>query len=664
MIKKIIPVVFLLMVSAGAYQAYQFFAPKPEWHDAIAAAPDQQAESHVSCSHYNASKNAYFGDLHVHTALSWDGVGRGMLTSADDAYRFARGEEIKLPPYAADGEGTRAVKLDRPLDFAAVTDHAESIGEVYLCLTPASPAYDSDLCRRVRGEKKGGLLGKFDSPMMLIKRSARSTAFCGDNLETCREATVNAWLSMQEAADRWYDRSEDCRFTTFNGYEHSFAPKMNRAHRNVIFRNEVVPELPVSAHDEAEAVALWRRLKKLCLDTDGDCDVLTIPHNPNHSAGTMFPSSDPATPLSERQERARLSAALEPLVEMMQIKGESECRNGLSGVVGAPDEFCSFEKYSPPDFTDCEDGTGMGFSLGYGCVARTDFARYAVAAGLAEKQQLGVNPYKLGFIGSTDTHNGSPGDVEENNFVGSRGLKDNSPQKRLKQSNLRINPGGLVGVWATENTRDAIFDSMRQREVFATSGPRMTVRFFASWEGFASSDREDALPWCEQTDAIATAYRNGVAMGGELEKPAGREQSPFFAIQAQRDPGTVTQPGGLLQRLQIVKVIALANGAYKQQVYEVAGDPDSKAGVDTGSCKPYGEGMDTLCTVWQDPDFDAEQSAAYYARVIENPSCRWNHFACLENQDPQIARMCADSKAPKTVQERAWSSPIWYSSKP
>ena len=411
----------------------------------------------------------------------------------------------------------------------------------------------------------------------------------------------------------------------------------------------------MSAIDENAPEGLWRRLKELCLDTDGDCDALAIPHNPNHSSGRMFPPSDPSEPLEARRARAELAAQMEPIVEMMQIKGESECRNGLWGVTGAPDEFCDLEKYSAPGAKDCEGGTGIGYSFGRGCVSRTNFARYAIAEGMAQERELGVNPYRLGFIGSTDTHNGIPGDVEERNWAGSTGLIDAKVENRLKQR-IQRNPGGLVGVWAEENSREALFDAMRRREVFATSGTRMTMRFFAGWDDFASAG-ETGQDWCDRPDALQAGYKEGVPMGEVLSGKSG--QSPFFAISAQRDPGTPEFPGGLLQRVQVIKVTAQDDGNFHQEVFDVAGGPND-ASVDLDNCRPHGAGADQLCAVWQDPGFDAAQSSAYYVRVIENPSCRWTQWTCLSLPKEERPAACQDPDEPRTTQERAWSSPIWY----
>ena len=336
---------------------------------------------------------------------------------------------------------------------------------------------------------------------------------------------------------------------------------------------------------------------------------------------------------------------------MMQIKGESECRNGFPGVVGGPDEFCNFEKVrdmGDPDLEPCTE-PGRGALLGFGCTDRADFARYALVKGLEEKARIGVNPFSFGFIGSTDSHTSTPGAVmewEPHQKFGQT-LTD-----KLTAGGLGVffNPGGLAGVWAEANERDAIFDAMKRRETFATSGPRIMPRLFGGWEL-----PEDA---CEG-DLVAVGDAHGVPMGGELgPRPTGA-QAPRFAVSALRDPGTLEHPGGLLQRIQIVKGWVGDDGAWHQAVHDVAGGANG-ASVDLTTCQPQGTGADTFCSVWQDPDFDASRDAVYYARVLENPSCRWSTIQCLTIPEAERPDGCTHPGIEKTIQERAWTSPIWY----
>jgi hypothetical protein len=337
------------------------------------------------------------------------------------------------------------------------------------------------------------------------------------------------------------------------------------------------------------------------------------------------------------------------LVEVTQHKGDSECRAGA-------DPLCGFEK------------------LPYAKVAQSvspwlweppgplSFVREALGEGLVQQARLGANPFKLGIVGSTDTHLGTPGLVDEDAFVGHAAGQSTS---RLAVPPLpddpRYNPGGLAAVWAEENSRDALFDAMRRREAFGTSGPRISLRFFG---GFG-------LPadLCESPDLVARGYASGVPMGGDLPTPDGvaMREGPDFVVHALRDPGAAGSPGTPLQRIQIVKLWEEGGRAH-EAVHEVAGNPESGAGVDLASCTPTGAGFDALCATWRDPGFDPAHHALYYARVVENPSCRWTAFACnargVDCADaasvPRGLEACCDPEIPRTLQERAWTSPIWY----
>jgi hypothetical protein len=341
---------------------------------------------------------------------------------------------------------------------------------------------------------------------------------------------------------------------------------------------------------------------------------------------------------------------------MMQIKGESECRAGLVGVTGDVDENCGFEKIralSQPE--DCGDATGSGAMRGNGCVSRFDYARTALIEGLRDQARLGVNPLRLGFIGSTDGHRGAPGDVSERAPIAAAGAGLWTPQARLGPERIfagataaHRNPGGLAGIWAEENTRESLFDAMRRRETFATSGPRIRPRFFGG-----SDIASDA---CERTDPVAHADGAGVPMGGDLSG----EAVPRFLVSATADPGTADEPGGLLQRIQIVKGWVGADGQLHQRIVDVAGNANNGASVDLDSCEPRGPGARELCGTWRDPEFDPATSAVYYARVLENPSCRWHWRDCLALPAGERPQACSDPSLAPSIQERAWTSPIWY----
>jgi hypothetical protein len=634
-----------------------------EWSPpgAPARAAPAPAAPREPCAHRSALRNAYFGDLHVHTALSMDASMRGALATPDDAYRFARGEPLELAPASAGGP-RRMAQLERPLDFAAVTDHAEWLGEVSLCTRWDSPLYDSRPCRVFRGEADPAAAGLRGMAARMSEIGGRPEAVCGPDAVRCRSELASVWQETVAAAQRWYDTSSACRFTTFAAWEYSASPQASKVHRNVILRSEIVPELPISWLDEPSAEGLWRKLRERCNDTASGCEALAIPHNPNLSNGRTFALPYRDAPLDEQRERAALRAQLEPLVEMMQTKGESECRRGMFDVVGDPDELCDFEKVrglgdAAP--ADCREGTGAGALLGRGCESRLDFARYALIEGLREEARIGINPFRFGLIGSTDTHNGTPGDVAERSYQGANATGDGSLAARLAgnpggtqvRSALR-NPGGLMGVWAEENSRDALFDAMKRRETFATSGPRIAARFFGGWSYDAGL--------CERSDLVEQGYASGVPMGGVLGPRPQGGAAPVFVVSALRHPGTASAPGGLLQRIQIIKGWAGDDGRFRQRVYDVAGDARNGADIDHGRCEPRGRGAEALCAVWRDAEFDAGRAAVYYARIVENPSCRWNAIQCAALPAQQRPAGCSDPTIPKVIQERAWTSPIWY----
>jgi len=602
-------------------------------------------------------------------ASIWD-----VRTSPDAAYRFAQGETLDLPPYDAEGRAARRIRLERPLDFAAVTDHAEFLGPVSLCTRKGSPSYATPGCRAFRGEallqdspfgavgvRMRGLYPP-DRGQDLIESGEFSEEICGEQGLRCQVERRSVWQEIQAAAERHSDRSEACRFTAFKAFEYSATPQLSKVHRNVIFRNAVVPEQPISWVDEPQAVGLWRALRSRCLEAGTGCDALAIPHNSNLSNGLMFSIGTRGETLADQVAEAELRAALEPLVEIMQIKGDSECKNGMYDVLGEADELCDFEKIrglaNGPE--DCREGTGYGALAGRGCESRLDFVRYALVEGLREAERIGVNPYRVGFVASTDAHNANPGDVEERSYDGWMGTADAAPEQRLSPGGLlgplSANPGGLVGIWAEENSRDRLFDAMQRRETFGTSGPRIVPRFFGGF-GFEAD-------LCGDPDLVAKAYAAGVPMGAELPaRPVGGG-APVFVVSALRDPGTPSQPGGLLQRIQIVKVWADATGHFHQAVHDVAGSPGNGAGVDPDTCRPSGPGHDSLCRVWADPTFDPGRRAAYYARVVENPSCRWSARECAALPAARRPAGCSDPAVPKVIQERAWTSPIWYEPSP
>lgn len=617
----------------------------------IATAPRLTREP---CRDRDPQRRALFGDLHVHTSYSMDAFLFDTRSTPRDAYRFAQGETIAIAPLDAEGKSTRPQKIDRPLDFAAVTDHAENIANVALCTRPESPVFSSESCRVYRGENVEERPTSFLDLVRFVKRrslASLSDEVCGEDGRRCRDAIDAPWQDIQTAAESFYDRSEECAFTTFVAYEYSLSPEMSKVHRNIVFKSEITLPRPIHALDEPEPLVMLRRLRDECVDGIDGCDVISIPHNSNLSDGRMFRTEYPGTTNRIEEVRsARLRAEMEPVVEIMQIKGDSECRNGLSGVNGV-DELCNFEKMRGMTSTaipDCEGEIGSGALIGKGCVDRNDFARYALIAGLAEEERLGVNPFQFGFGASTDEHDGTMGNVGE--WTDAAG-------EDASASRTNTNPGGLFGVYAEENSRVSIFDALARRETFGTSGPRIEPRFYGGWDLDADL--------CDRPDTIARADAEGEPMGGLLSNrgilPG---DAPHFLVSALKDTGTPEHPGGQLERIQIVKGWVGENGVYEQRVYDVAGSVAQSSALDLDTCEPSGAGSDSLCSIWTDPEFDRDKRAVYYSRVLEMPSCRWTRLLCLQLDTSERPSSCEDPLLPQSIRERAWTSPIWYSPAP
>jgi hypothetical protein len=648
--------VLLLVVACGTK------LPPESVFDVVDYRADKHKVERPRCNHYKAERSAFFGDLHVHTSLSSDAYSFGVRVDPEGAYRYAFGESIFLP--LDDDSLAREVRIDRPLDFAGVTDHAEFFGEGVLCFDESDPAYQTDFCATLRTGtgREPALLTKIMSPISL-----RDAETCGDDGERCGLAAEGSWRNIVATAEEWNDTSENCERSAFVAYEYSSFRMGSNLHRNVIFRNAVVPRRPISYLDAIREWDLWRILKERCLDGSELCDVLAIPHNSNISNGRMFNVDYPgAWTLEEKAARARLRAEMEPVLEIMQHKGDSECRNNLSGVLGGVDELCDFEKFEnlaftaitgSPEVGDCYDGPLQDWvpHMGPNCLTRNSYVRYALAQGLAQEEELGVNPFKFGITASTDTHNGLAGGVVEKSFPGHLGRADARAAQRVQYDrsipgNTSNNPGGLIGVWAEENSRDSIFDSIRRKEVFGTSGPRIQPRFFGGWD----------LPadLCGDPEMLKRAYATGVPMGSDL--PGSAAAAPSFLVSALADAGTAEFPGVPLQRLQVIKGWVDVDGNHQQRVYDVAGDANNGASVDMGSCAPQGDGFAQLCAVWQDPEFDANTRAVYYQRAVENPSCRYSAWQCLSLPEDERPADCANPQVAPVIQERAWSSPIWY----
>jgi len=648
--------------------------------------PFKKTEQHAPCRDYDPLRKPLFGETHSHTAYSFDAVSIGTVDRPRDAYRYAQGGAVYVVDAA--GNPTICAQQPRPVDFAVITDHAEFFGELHICTTKGAPGYDSPQCALFRKSpaatsKPWGNDAIADPPT--------PPAFCGPDNGNCHAQSLSLWQDIQDAAEEAYDRSPACRFTSFVGYEWTAMPDNANLHRNVIFRNAKVPKLPISNFDTGnDPRVLWTRLQKECLDAGDGCDVLTIPHNGNLSKGQLYVVQE------NTAAYARLRSFWEPLSEIHQGKGNSECRTG----VGTDDPECGFEQLKAQDLGFATTGTATTGER----FARNAFLRNVLKEGLAKEAKLGANPFKLGFVGGTDSHNATPGGTDEVNFVGLHGTTSAGPEGLLNQ--VAFNAGALAVVWAEENSRDAIFEAMRRRETYATSGTRPIVRFFAGWD----------LPrdLCGKTDFARVGYEQGVPMGADLKpRPAGASGSPRFAVMAMKDPGseggsdafanvcTVHHAAAKLQRIEIVKGWLDAQGVPQEKVVTVAGGADAAAGVDPVTCAPVGPGHNSLCSVWEDPEWNPAQPAFYYARVLENPTCRWSTYTCKQiGLDPFDREKCVQQLAkfsrevppatpavpnpqspselfkpcctmvpgpvvrpteiPRVAQQRAWTSPVWY----
>ena len=651
----------------------------PSVAGAAGTSPFERTEQREPCAANAPLRQPFYGDLHVHTRLSQDSYLSSQRNGPDEAYTYAKGGAITLPD--ANGKQSVGARLRRPLDFTAVTDHAEFLGALNICTTdPSRLGYWAPHCILTRSQNFYAQLLAVGWWSTLKGEDTETPFVC--QLSDCASAALSAWTLVQEAAERHYDRSSNCAFTAFVGYEYSNAPDFRNLHRNVIFRNEKVTPAPISTYDTGlgpdNVPRLWEMLGKQCLDAGTGCDVLAIPHNPNLSGGLMF--LDPASP-QEARDRLRY----EPLVELTQHKGSSECRfDRLAGVgAGTADELCDFEQLAADNLSMLGSINGKQRSARAAPVPIDAFAprnmvRNALKDGLRLGQQSGINPFMPGFIGSTDTHSATPGGVEEDRYAGHLGRRDAG--YRGEQDHFFDNPGGLAVVWAEENSRDAIFAALRRRETYATSGTRPTVRFFAG------SDLEWGL--CSDPQILAKGYAQGVPMGGEI-RGSGTTSRMRILASAQKDAGIPDAPGNDLQRIQIVKGWVDTDGDTHEVVLDVAGFASNGAGVDQQDCKPGGHGSAELCSVWEDPDFDPTQSAFYYARVLENPSCRWTTYQCQAAGVNPFADDCAAqadaadvlahgagatgpvygkcclkrAQEPfysPVIQERAWTSPVWY----
>ncbi len=592
--------------------------------------PEQTFPNHV-----------YFGDTHLHTSYSWDAGMIGNTLGPDEAYRFARGETVT----SSTGLKTR---LSRPLDFLVIADHAEGLG-VSPMLADSDPIVLSDpLGKKLSEFVKGG------HPDQAYDGWRAATREGNNSLVGNRKMIDSAWQRLTAAAEKY---NEPGRFTALIGYEWTSIPKGNNLHRNVVFRDgkaKADQVGPFSAEDSVDPEDLWKWMAAYEEKTGGK--VLAIPHNGNLSNGWMFDDVTLTTKKPLDRDYAERRMRWEPLYEVTQMKGTGEAHPALS----TRDEFADFELWD-------KGSLGSGEAKTPAMLPR-EYTREAYKRGLAYEAKLGVNPFKFGMVGSTDSHT-SLATTEENNFFGKivalepsadpirfdevvAGRVKNPEGKRVEQYARQTSASGLAAVWARDNTREALWDAMARKEVFATTGTRLRVRLFGGFD-FVAAD-------LDRSNNAEYGYQHGVPMGGDLKAvPAGK--APTFLVQAMRDP-----EGANLDRVQVVKGWLDAEGKTHEQVYDVAWSGNRKAGAD-GKLPAVGNtvnvpeatysnsiGAPYLSAFWKDPSFDPKQRAFYYVRVLEIPTPRWTTF------DVKVFKVALPKDVPASIQERAYTSPIWY----
>jgi hypothetical protein len=634
------------MTAAGAAVAYEPSTP-PNGTYKPAAAP--------------AARRAFFGELHLHTTMSFDAWTFGTKVTPDQAYKFGRGEAVRAPAYQLAREqgfsGDQDVMAQRawPLDFMAVTDHSEQMGVLAQLDDPNTAAAKSPMGQAIQ-KGIGDALARFS-------RGRRS----GEQFPELHqgEAIQSAWAAQVKASN---DNYRPGKFTTFIAYEwtatapdreHPGAGPIGTIHRNVIFNSDHAPS-PFTSADSPKPEDLWTYLEKV---RAGGIDAIDIPHNGNLSGGMAYDwNQSDGRPIDEVYAQRR--ALNEPLTEIAQTKGQSETVPELS----PNDEFSNFEIYDhllvQPNFKPRPNGS---------------YIRQALGRGLVIQSKVNTNPFKYGFVGGSDIHNGLSVSDESGAAGEASGLDPRTMLPRgddakrilgiIKQPRpanpafptantstnivLKASSGGLTGVWAEENTRNSIFAALKRKETFATTGTRIRVRMFGGW---------NFVPGLvAKADWVKTAYGQGVPMGSDLPVRPAAARAPTFILQATKDPD-----GANLDRLQMIKVW-LDGGEYKEKVFEVTLSGGRKVDPRTGKAPPVRNTVDlatgafkntvgapAFSTVWRDPDFDPKKPAVYYARVLEIPTPRWTTLLAIKNHLP------ISNEVPATIQERAWSSPIWF----
>ena len=599
----------------------------------------------IAYSPYPAKKfpnRVYFGDTHLHTSYSADAGMAGAIVGPEQAYRFARGEEVT-------SNSGLPVKLARPLDFLVVADHAENLG-----LAPMIAASDPGLLQSEWGKKVHDLVKAGKGPdafnMWAATMQALKDPFKGQE----KSMAEPAWKQITAAAEKY---NEPGRFTTIIGFEWTSGPTGDNLHRNVLFRDgkdKADQIIPLSYYDTGDPEDLWKWMAAYEQKTGGK--MLAIPHNGNLSNGLMFDDVTLTTKKPLDRDYAERRMRWEPIYETTQPKGDGETHPALS----RNDEFANFERW---------DRGSFGPALKTPDMLRREYTREALKRGLSYEAKLGVNPFKFGLIGSTDAHTGLATTTEDNWFGKVALLEPSADPIRFDEVIIgRVPAGrarnqqhlaretsasGLAAVWSRDNTREALWDAMARKEVYATTGTRLQVRVFAGFD-FTAKD-------LERSDFAENGYKRGVPMGGDLKAaPAGK--APTLLIRALRDAD-----GANLDRIQVIKGWLDAAGKTHEKVYDVAWSGNRKVDPATGKLPPVGNtvnvaeasysnsiGAPYLTAHWKDPAFDPGQRAFYYVRVLEIPTPRWTTF------DAKIFGVKLPTDVPASIQERAYTTPVWY----
>jgi hypothetical protein len=591
--------------------------------------------------------DVFFGDTHVHTALSGDAGGAGTHLMPDDTYRFARGEQVT-------SNTGQPVKLARPYDFYMITDHSDGMGVITDLLAGAPNIMADPQGRKYHEAFMAGGKIRTQAVFDLVAQFSQGKLSPALNYQPGNPAYARVWSELIQAAENFNDPHH---FTTFIAYEWTSLVKGNNLHRNVIFRDgpewvsQIVPYTTTPPQGSPNPRDLWAWLQAYEDKTGGQ--VTAIPHNGNLSNGMMFALQD------DFADEAPFDAAYaetrqkwERLYEVTQLKGDGETHPMLSN----EDEFADYETWDWANLDLSEVKTPT--------MLPGEYARSGLLRGMQLEAKLGINPFKFGLVGGTDNHVGLS-TVDDNNFFGKFPNIEPNPERATHEvkgneelgigyKGWRYSSAGMTAVWATENTRAALFDAMERREAYASTGPRMVVRFFGGW-GFEQSD-------LLHRDLARIGYSKGVPMGADLKKPAaGLSGAPQFLVYALRDP-----IGANLDRVQVIKGWLDSSGGPQERVYDVAWSGERKPGAN-GQLPPVGDtinlsipswtntiGAAELGAVWIDPDFDPALRAFYYARVIEIPTPRWTAY------DRVKFKLDLPADIPLKTQERAYTSPIWY----